>query len=74
MRTIHNFINLRGLRQQAFKFAFGYKGGMKQCYTRGCEIFTPIEHALKGVDLSNALLLDKMHNTELNVDFDILND
>jgi hypothetical protein len=59
--TLNNLINLRGMREQAFGFAFGNKGGMKQCYTRGCEIYTPLHYALKGVDLSSALAIKRMH-------------
>ena len=70
IQTLHTLINLRGMREQAFKFATGdFKGGMKQCYTKGCEIFTPLAHNLKGVDLSKALIFDKMHNGELNCEF-----
>ena len=65
MKTINALINLRGLREQSFKFAFGYKGGMKQCYTKGCDIFTPLVYALKDIDLSDAILLDMIHNGEL---------
>lgn len=64
MKTLNNLINLRGQREQAFKFAFGKKGGMKQCYTRGCEIFVPLSHALKDEEISNAIILDKIHNGE----------
>lgn len=62
MKTIHNIINLRGMKEQAFKFAFGYKGGMRQCVTRGCEIFVPLHHALKSCDLSEAIRRDRMYS------------
>lgn len=62
---IHSIINLRGLRQQSFKFSFGYKGGMKQCKTKGCEIFVPLAHALKGVDISDAIHYEQIKNKEL---------
>lgn len=65
--TLLNLINLRGMREQSFKFAFGYKGGMKNCYTKGCEIFTPLQYALKGNDLSEAILFEQMHNGEISV-------
>lgn len=61
---IHRLITLRGVREQAFKFAFGYKGGMKGCYTRGCEIFTPLSIAAKGMNLSDVIIFDKMMNGE----------
>jgi hypothetical protein len=65
METLNNLINLRGMREQAFKFATAnFKGGMKSCYTRGCEIFTPLYYALKNVELSDALRLDKIQNGE----------
>jgi hypothetical protein len=64
-KTLFNLIAIRGNREQAFKFAFGHKGGMKQCYTRGCEIFTPLVYALKGADISDALQLDRMHQGEI---------
>lgn len=70
METLNNLINLRGFREQSFKFATNkFKGGMKQCYTKGCEIFTPISYSLKAIDISSALLLDKMHNGELPVNY-----
>ena len=59
---LNRLINLRGQREQAFKFAFGFKGGMKQCYTRGCQIFTPLSFALKGANLSDVLIFDNMFN------------
>lgn len=65
--TLHTLINFRGMREQAFKFAFKYKGGMKQCYTRGCVIFTPLHFALKGCDISEAHIIDMMHNGEIPV-------
>lgn len=69
IKTIFNLINLRGMREQAFKFATDdFKGGMKQCYTRGCEIFTPLQHALKDVDISEAIRLDRMHNGETSIE------
>lgn len=68
MKTLNNLINLRGHREQAFKFAFGFKGGMKQCYTRGCEIFTPLEQSLRGIDLSNAIQIDQAHNGEASIE------
>lgn len=55
IQTLNNVINLRGMREQGFSFAFGKKGGMKQCYTKGCEIFYPIVYALKGVEISEAI-------------------
>ncbi len=65
--TLHNVINFRGNREQAFKMAFGFKGGQTHCYTRGCEIFTPISHNLNGVDLSGAIMIQKMHYGEIPV-------
>jgi hypothetical protein len=62
--TLHLLINLRGNWEQAFKFAFGFKGGMKQCYAIGCEIFTPLAFSLKNVDLSSAILMDRIMNEE----------
>ena len=62
---LNRLINLRGQREQAFKFAFGYKGGMKQCRTNGCEITTPLGLALRGADLSDVLIFDKMLNGEV---------
>ena len=67
MKTLNNLINLRGHREQAFKFAFGFKGGMKNCYTKGCEIFTPLEFTLRGVDLSDAIFFDRIHTGEMPV-------
>ncbi len=49
--NLNTIINLRGLREQSHKFALDNKIGMKQCYTRGCEIFTPIQHALSRLDV-----------------------
>lgn len=60
---IHTLINTRGLREQAFKFACG-KYGMKQCFHRGCEIFVPLQYALKGVDTQYASVVQMMHNGE----------
>lgn len=66
-QTLHTLINLRGAREQANKFAFGFKGGMKGCHTKGCKVFTPLQHSLKGIDLSEALILDKKHEGEIPV-------
>lgn len=66
IETLLNSINLRGMREQSSKFAFGWKGGMKQCYTRGCEIFTPLSLSIKGVELSEAIILDQIHNGEIS--------
>ena len=61
-KTLFLLIALRGMREQAFKFAAqNWKGGMKQCYTRGCEIFTPLHYALKDTDISEALIFDNIH-------------
>ncbi len=58
--NLHLLITLRGMREQAFKFgAAKFKGGMKGCYTKGCEIFTPLALCLKDVDLSP--VLDSKH-------------
>jgi hypothetical protein len=48
------------------------KGGMKACYTRGCEIFVPLHHALKGTDLSSALALKRMHDGEDPINWDVV--
>jgi hypothetical protein len=61
---LNKLINLRGQREQAFKFSTGFKGGMKQCYTKGCEIFTPLTFSLKGTNLSDVLVFDRMMNGE----------
>jgi hypothetical protein len=61
---LNRLINLRGQKEQAFKFALGFKGGMKQCYTKGCEIFTPLTLSLKGANLSDVLIFDRMMNGE----------
>lgn len=74
--ALHNLINLRGNRQQAFEFAMGkYRdpnskrySGMRSCFTRGCEIFTPLSHSLKDVELSKALSLERMINGEDEID------
>lgn len=67
IKTLHLLIAIRGMREQAFAFACGkFKGGMKGCYTKGCEIFTPLQHAIKGVDVSEALYYDRIHNREFN--------
>ncbi len=59
-------INLRGQREQAFKFACArFKGGMKQCYTKGCEIFVPLRFALTGIDLSGAIHYENCKNGEI---------
>lgn len=69
--TLLALIALRGMREQALKFAVAkYKGGMKQCYTKGCEIFTPLHHAIKDLDLSQAMKFDQMHNGEIPVYID----
>jgi hypothetical protein len=66
---LHDFISMRGMREQAFKFATGnYKGGMRGCYTRGCEIITPLGQALRGHEVSGAIRLDQMHNRECEID------
>lgn len=65
MKTLNDFINLKGNREDFFKYAFGFKGGKKSCYTKGGEIFTNMSLNLKGVDISSALILDKIHNREL---------
>lgn len=64
MKNLHNYINLKGNREQSFKFAFGWKGGMKQCQTKGCDISTPLFFNTKGIDLSGAMILEKLHNKE----------
>lgn len=51
--NIHTVINLRGLREQSFRFALSRT--MKGCFTKGCEIFTPLEYALKGVDCQHEI-------------------
>jgi hypothetical protein len=66
--ALHSIINWRGQREQA-KFAVKYyQSGvgkhLRGAYTRGCEIFTPIRFALKGVDLSDALIIDRAYNGE----------
>lgn len=58
--TLHNLINLKGMKEQSFKFAFGFHGGMKQCYHSGAEIFCPLNYALYGVDLSKAIQLNRI--------------
>lgn len=63
-QTLFNLISLRGMREQSFKFAFGYKGGMKQCYTKGCEIFCPLYYAIKDTDISESIRFDQMHEGE----------
>jgi hypothetical protein len=65
MKTLNDFINLKGNREDSFKYAFGFKGGKKSCYTKGCEIFTNMSLNLNGVDISSALILDKIHNREI---------
>lgn len=65
IKTLFQLIALRGMREQAFKFAFGHKGGMKGCYTKGCEIFTPLKYAIKGEDIQSAIFYDKVHNGEV---------
>lgn len=69
-KNLFNFIALKGMREQAYKFALGWKGGMKQCYTRGCEIFTPLGYALKGEEVSEAILIEQMHNGEVKINYD----
>jgi hypothetical protein len=65
---VNRLINLRGQREQSLKFAFGFKGGMKLCYTHGCEIFTPLSIALKGANLSDVIIFDKMINGEVKAE------
>lgn len=69
---INNLINLRGMREQAFKFAFGHKGGQSGCFTKGCEIFTPLQLNLKGIDLQAATALDRCHTGEVKASDDYL--
>ena len=65
METLNNFINLKGNKEDSFKFAFGFKGGKKGCFTKGCEIFTNISHNIKGLDISKAIILQKNHIKEI---------
>jgi len=54
--NINNIINLRGHREQAFRFAAGkFKGGAKGCHTKGCEIFTPLALSVRGVEISKEI-------------------
>ncbi len=63
--VLHNSINLRGMKEQAFQFtANKLHGGMRGCYTRGCELFTPLQLNLNDIDLTGALTLDRMHSGE----------
>jgi hypothetical protein len=50
--SLLRMIAIKGMREQAYKFAFGWKGGMKGCYTRGCEIFAPLEHAISDLTIT----------------------
>jgi hypothetical protein len=73
MKTlINNLINLRGMREQASRFAFGHKGGQAGCFTRGCDIFTPLQFNLKGIDLQAAIALDRCHTGEVKASGDYL--
>lgn len=65
MKNLHTIISYRGMREQSFKFAFGFHGGMKNCYTKGCDIFCPLSWALRGVDLSFALQRERTFNGEI---------
>lgn len=65
---LHNLINVRGFREQAFKFALGHKGGMKGCFTKGCDIYVPLQYTLKGVDISDVLIFDAMFSGEKKAD------
>ena len=64
LSALHQSINLKGLHEQAYKFAFGKKGGMKQCYSRRYDIFTLISLNLKGEDITKGLMIERMHNGE----------
>lgn len=71
--NLNNLINIRGQREQAFKFAASkLHGGMKQCYTKGCEIFTPAFHALKGVDVQHELRYERVFFGETSIRIDEL--
>lgn len=45
LEKLNRLINLRGFHEQAYKFTFGYKGGMKGCYIKGEKIFAPLYSA-----------------------------
>lgn len=62
---LHTLISLKGSREQSFRFAFGWKGGMKGCYTRGCEIFAPLHLNMRDLEVSDALHIEAMHNGEV---------
>ena len=54
--NLNTIINLRGYREQSFKFATNkFKGGMKGCFTKGCEIFTPLSYAITNIDVTDAM-------------------
>jgi len=62
--NLNNIINLRGYREQSFCFAIGKKGGMKQCFTRGCEIFVPLQFALNNIDIQNEIRYEQAKSGE----------
>lgn len=63
--NLNTIINLRGYREQVFKFAVGHKGGMKSCYTRGCEIFAPLSYAFDRIDIQNEIRYEQAKNGEI---------
>lgn len=73
--TLHTLINWRGYREQTFVFALRKDGKrMKQCFHRGAELFAPLRHAVKGIDLSPALLLERMLIGEQPVSIEFASD
>ena len=65
--NLNTVINYRGARQQAFEFAVCKKGYMKQCYCKGAEIFTPLSHNLKGVDMSSEMVYLQIMSREIEL-------
>ena len=51
--NLHDVINMRGMREQV-NLTYASKR-IKQCYTRGCEVFVPLHHAIRGRELSAAI-------------------
>lgn len=62
--TLNRLINIRGMEEQAFKFATGWKGGMKGCKINRKKTYavdSPLENNIKGINIDPALDIHYMH-------------
>jgi len=66
INELHNAINLKGMKQQFYGYCENRR--VKGSRHSGCEVFVPLMHAVKGIDMSTAIIRNKAYSGETPVE------